>query len=124
MNERDRKVSQAVFSGARGYLLSLLYPWRLSGREWAVVITVWLSPSPIPARQVAKLLHQPYSHTKAVVRGLVKLNILTRTPDGLVIQRDAQQWGLPATPMRPRPSLDRPPKKDLGSTEDREVVFE
>lgn len=98
--------------------------WRLSGREWAVVITVWLSPSPLPARQVAKSLRQPYSHTKAVVRGLVKINMLTRTPDGLVIQGDARQWGPSATPMHSRPSVDRAPKRDLGSTEDREVVFE
>lgn len=125
MNERDRTGSETVPSGgARDFLVSLLYSWRLSGREWAIVMAVWLSPSPIPARQVAKVLRQPYSHTKAVVRGLVKINMLTRTSGGLVIQGDARQWGPSATPRLPERPRDPPPKnRPAMSDEAREVVF-
>lgn len=121
MNERGRKGSQTV---PRDFLVPLLYPWRLSGREWAVVIAVWLSGVPMSARQIAKQLRRPYPGIKAVVRVLVKQNMLERTPAGLVIQRDARQWRPAATPELPEPRRDPPPKnRPAMSDEAREVVF-
>lgn len=110
--------------GGKNYLLALLHPWRLSGREWAVVITLWLSGAPMSARQVAKQLRQPYSNIKAVARALLGLGVLQRTREGLGVQPDTSRWALPATPIPTRPSLEKPSKKGLGSTKDREEVFE
>ncbi len=108
-------------------LLSRLHPWHLCGREWAAVIAVSLATGPITASQVGKQLRLKYCHAKAVARSLVKLGVLQRTRDGLIIQPDSNLWGPPVVPARRSAQLGLAPKmggsiRPTGSP--KEVVLE
>ncbi len=81
--------------GPGDLLLSLLRRWRLSNREQAIVITVLLAPGPITSLAAARKTRLAYTHAKAVIPTLVDWQILARTPEGLVFQRESDQWGPP-----------------------------
>lgn len=96
-------------SALQDRVASLLRRLKLSGREWAVVLTVLLSSTPLTAREIATRTRLAYSHAKAVTRGLLAWHVLERRPEGLVFQPDATRWRAPAHAGSSKPPLGQRP---------------